>query len=166
MGNQIHFPWTLLLPEMNIQCFSPWPFLCLQCFLLLILVKIQPSLPNPAEFYRPQFICGNITAGFPFWEGEWAQLCGHPNLEIRCEEDIATMKIGDANYRVLDVDQEEKVLSIARQDYFHGLCPRSNTTIDEAVFNLSAKYENLTLFMPAQWFQDKFHAIWRISPVT
>ncbi|KAJ4707057.1 Leaf rust 10 disease-resistance locus receptor-like protein kinase [Melia azedarach] len=135
---------------MSFRLFSPWLFLSLLCFLLLILAKIQPSLSNP-EFFQQicshQFSCGYITAGFPFWGGGRLLGCGHPDLGLRCEKDIATMKIGDELYRVLDVRQKEQVLRLAREEYFQGLCPYNvNTTINENLFDLSPGYEMFNLF--------------------
>ncbi|KAA3474583.1 LEAF RUST 10 DISEASE-RESISTANCE LOCUS RECEPTOR-LIKE PROTEIN KINASE-like 2.4 [Gossypium australe] len=73
----------------------PLPLFCL----LFIMLGIPVSLTTPdyeREFEKCRdgtFKCGNITAGFPFHGGDREKECGDPDLELRCDGDITTMKI-------------------------------------------------------------------------
>ncbi|KAK1577650.1 hypothetical protein Q3G72_023571 [Acer saccharum] len=142
---------------MNSHLFSSSPFLSLVGFLLVVFAKIQSSSSYPYGTYescRIQFQCGNITAGYPFW-GESPQGlsrwegCGHPELKLKCEHDLATtMMIKDVKYLVLYIKSEDRTLRIARMDYLEpeGICSPAfpNTTVNHELFDYSDWYEDVT----------------------
>ncbi|KAJ6290648.1 hypothetical protein OIU78_026400 [Salix suchowensis] len=107
---------------MNSSVFS---FLSDFVFLLLLFIQIPSSLSNDDLFTAcsNQFVCGNISAFFPFWGDGRPPACGIPELELKCENDVATMKISQVAYRVLKINSEDEILRIAREDYLAGLCP-------------------------------------------
>ncbi|KAH9675703.1 PR5-like receptor kinase [Citrus sinensis] len=91
------------------------------------------------------FRCGKITASYPFSGGEREYTCGHPSLNLNCENDTATLVLGEVKYRVLNIDQKEQLLRIAKQVYFDGFCPQRNFTIDSTLFTYADGYKMLTL---------------------
>ncbi|GLT41136.1 hypothetical protein SLA2020_152220 [Shorea laevis] len=123
-------------------------------FVLLLVISEYPLSSSAADlFYRScsnQVRCGKIVADFPFWGGEQRPLyCGHPGLELQCENDTALIKTDGVRYRVLDIDPpyNHKKMRIAREDYEGGLCPQNiqNTTLDTTLFASSPDYRPLTL---------------------
>ncbi|XP_031277494.1 LEAF RUST 10 DISEASE-RESISTANCE LOCUS RECEPTOR-LIKE PROTEIN KINASE-like 2.3 [Pistacia vera] len=127
---------------------SLWsPLLSLVCFVLVVPVKIQ-SL-SYSEGYRVcnlPFRCGNVTVGYPFWGVDRPSDCGHPDLQLYCENDMPMMTMNDLFYLVLNVDEKAQILRIAREDYLDGICPRrfGNTTLS-SVFNYTNEYEIRTV---------------------
>jgi hypothetical protein len=93
-----------------------------------------------------KFVCGDIFVDFPFWGNDRSPTCGVPDLELRCEYNIAKMKINQVAYRVLEINQDARILRIAREDYFVGLCtPQfTSTTFNPKVFEPVEGYKNLT----------------------
>jgi hypothetical protein len=91
-------------------------------------------------------VCGNISADFPFWGTGRPPACGIPELELKCEDNIAKMNISQVAYRVLDINQDDGILRIAREDYLVGLCPPQfvNSTFNPKVFESVEGYTNLT----------------------
>ncbi|KAL9427654.1 hypothetical protein AB3S75_029775 [Citrus x aurantiifolia] len=129
-----------LLPSPNL--------LSLLCFLYVIVVEIHPSLTDSYSLRRScslPFRCGKITASYPFSGGEREYTCGHPSLNLNCENDTATLVLGEVKYRVLNIDQKEQLLRIAKQVYFDGFCPQRNFTIDSTLFTHADGYKMLTL---------------------
>ncbi|KAJ6752868.1 hypothetical protein OIU74_027658 [Salix koriyanagi] len=107
---------------MNSSVFS---FLSDFVFLLLLFSQIPSSLSNDDLFTacKKEFVCGNISAGFPFLGTGRPSACGIPELELMCNENnITTMNINQVAYRVLEINREFKTLRIAREDYLAGLC--------------------------------------------
>ncbi|XP_052299770.1 LEAF RUST 10 DISEASE-RESISTANCE LOCUS RECEPTOR-LIKE PROTEIN KINASE-like 1.3 [Citrus sinensis] len=132
------------------------PLISLLCFLSVLVVdKIQPSLANP-ELCSIPFGCGKLKAGYPFWGGIRPELCGHPSFELKCENETPTMKLADVTYRVLNVNTKEKVIKLARQEYFEGLCPQSNTIIDTSLFDISDGYEMFNLIYSCPMYPGSF----------
>ncbi|KAK3425884.1 hypothetical protein EUGRSUZ_F02098 [Eucalyptus grandis] len=94
------------------------------------------------------FNCGNIQdVGFPFWGGNRPNSCGHPALQLACEDDAASITISNVKYKVLDIDHNSEVLNIAREDFSTGICSPdfTNTTFDPALFSMVNGYSNFTI---------------------
>ncbi|KAJ6960479.1 hypothetical protein NC653_038496 [Populus alba x Populus x berolinensis] len=112
------------------------------------LKQVPSSVSNSTLFNdcSNKFVCGNISADFPFWGTGRPLACGIPELEIKCEDNIAKMNIDQVAYRVLDINQDDGILRIAREDYLVGLCPPQfvNSTFNPKVFESVAGYTNLT----------------------
>ncbi|KAJ6371026.1 hypothetical protein OIU77_001519 [Salix suchowensis] len=126
---------------MNSSVFS---FLSDFVFLLLLFIQIPSSLSNDDLFTacRKEFVCGNISAGFPFWGAGRPPACGIPELELKCNENnITTMNINQVAYRVFEINQSSQILRIAREDYLAGLCPPkfANSTFNPKNFQLQNK---------------------------
>ncbi|KAG6779151.1 hypothetical protein POTOM_015522 [Populus tomentosa] len=133
---------------MNSLVFSLSPFLSVSVIVLLLFIRIPSSLSNNDLFSdcSNQFVCGNITADFPFWGSARPSSCGIPELELKCENNITKMNINEVRYRVLDIKQDTEILRIAREDSFVGLCPPQfvNSTFDPMMFESVTAYMNFT----------------------
>ncbi|KAG6392603.1 hypothetical protein SASPL_146827 [Salvia splendens] len=129
-----------------------------QLFSSLIWLLLSLSIPpiscisnNSYNRCGALFNCGNLTGiGFPFWGGDRAAECGHSPLKLDCDRRVraaaATIQINSVNYRVLDINQGEKTLKIARDDLLRSQCPPqlANTTFDPQLFAYASSYVNLT----------------------
>ncbi|KAG6743132.1 hypothetical protein POTOM_054078 [Populus tomentosa] len=133
---------------MNFPVFSLSPSPSVFVIVLLLFVQVPSSVSNSTLFNdcSNKFVCGNISADFPFWGTGRPLACGIPELEIKCEDNIAKMNIDQVAYRVLDINQDDRILRIAREDYLVGLCPPQfvNSTFNPKVFESVAGYTNLT----------------------
>eukprot|EP00258_Populus_trichocarpa_P019075 XP_006383423.1 LEAF RUST 10 DISEASE-RESISTANCE LOCUS RECEPTOR-LIKE PROTEIN KINASE-like 1.3 [Populus trichocarpa] len=137
---------VLPLARMNSSAFS---FLSDIVLVLLLFIQVPSSLGNDAMFgtaCSKKFVCGDIFVDFPFWGNDRSPTCGVPDLELRCEYNIAKMKINQVAYRVLEINQDARILRIAREDYFVGLCtPQfTSTTFNPKVFEPVEGSKNLT----------------------
>ncbi|KAJ6867288.1 hypothetical protein NC652_038493 [Populus alba x Populus x berolinensis] len=143
-------PMLLPLARMNSSAFS---FLSEFVLVLLLFIQVPSSSSNDDPFTAcsKKFVCGNISAGFPFWGNDRPPACGVPELELRCENNItAKMNISQVAYRVLEINWEKGFLiRIAREDSFVGLCPPQfmNSTFNPKVFESDIEgYKNLAIF--------------------
>ncbi|KAJ6290657.1 hypothetical protein OIU78_026406 [Salix suchowensis] len=135
---------------MNSSVFS---FLSDFVFLLLLFIQIPSSLSNEDLFTAcsKKFECGGISAGFPFWGTGRPAACGipEPELELRCENNIAKMNINKVAYRVLEI---YPILRIAREDYWVGFCKPQfmNSTFNPKIFEPDEGYPNFTFIYGCQ----------------
>jgi hypothetical protein len=133
---------------MNYPVFSLSPSPSVFVIVLLLFVQVPSSVSNSALFNdcSNKFVCGNISADFPFWGTGRPPACGIPELELKCENNIAKMNINQVAYRVLDINQDDGILRIAREDFLVGLCPPEfvNSTFNPKVFESVEGYTNLT----------------------
>jgi hypothetical protein len=138
----------MLLPlaRMNSSAFS---FLSDFVLVLLLFIQVPSSSSNDDLFTAcsKKFVCGHIFADFPFWgTDQRSAACGVPDLELRCENNITKMNISQVAYRVLEINQDDGILRIAREDYMVGLCSPQfmNSTFNPKVFESDEGYKNLT----------------------
>ncbi|CAK7344265.1 unnamed protein product [Dovyalis caffra] len=114
------------------------PFLSFFVIGFLLFIRIPSSLSNNDLFSdcSNKFLCGDISADFPFWGTGRPSACGIHELELQCENDVTKMIINEVRYRVLDINTDRQILRIAREDYLVGLCPPQfvNSTFDPMVF--------------------------------
>ncbi|XP_061337380.1 LEAF RUST 10 DISEASE-RESISTANCE LOCUS RECEPTOR-LIKE PROTEIN KINASE-like 1.3 [Gastrolobium bilobum] len=93
--------------------------------------------------------CGKLrNISFPFWGEDRPNECGHPLLHLNCTNDQTYISINDIKYKVLDANQDNQTLRIARVDYLQDLCPLKflNTTLDPELFVYGPNYTNITFF--------------------
>ncbi|XP_061947723.1 LEAF RUST 10 DISEASE-RESISTANCE LOCUS RECEPTOR-LIKE PROTEIN KINASE-like 2.7 [Populus nigra] len=137
----------MLLPlaRMNSSAFS---FLSDFVLVLLLFIQVPSSSSNddPYTACSNEFVCGHISAGFPFWGNDSSPACGFPELKLRCENNFTKMNINQVAYRVLEINQYAGILRIAREDSFVGLCSPQfkNSTFNPKVFESVEGYTNLT----------------------
>ncbi|CAE5963187.1 unnamed protein product [Arabidopsis arenosa] len=116
--------------------------------ILFFLFSLFYHLPCAASKCESLFQCGNITAGFPFWGGNRHKHCGHPLLELRCNQyNSTTLFISDQVYYVLHVDQTSYNLTLARNlfDFFCSFT-FTNTTLPPEIFEISSTYKSVTFY--------------------
>ncbi|MBA0877911.1 hypothetical protein Goshw_015973, partial [Gossypium schwendimanii] len=97
------------------------------------------------------FICGNITAGFPFHGGDREKECGHPDLELQCDGGITTMEIHGVGYRVLEIRPDRQILGISSEEVINKeICPPplpdEEWNLDPRVFTPGPGFARVTLF--------------------
>ncbi|OMO92530.1 hypothetical protein COLO4_17513 [Corchorus olitorius] len=95
------------------------------------------------------FKCGNIqNVTFPFWGGDRAESCGHPELELTCQGGIPQISIMSVNYQVIEINIDIQAFTVARTDYLENLCPQklANTTLDFTLLDYAWNLENVTLY--------------------
>ncbi|KAJ9682853.1 hypothetical protein PVL29_018725 [Vitis rotundifolia] len=139
---------------MNSLFFSSSPSLGLFLLLVLVLFDFPLSLGNPAELYKyntcsQEFNCGNITGvSYPFWGFDRPFGCGLLDLQLNCQDGIATIEIKGVDYRVLSFNKGAQTLRIARQDYLKGICSPLlvNSTLDPKLFDYAAVHQYVTFF--------------------
>ncbi|XP_059670733.1 LEAF RUST 10 DISEASE-RESISTANCE LOCUS RECEPTOR-LIKE PROTEIN KINASE-like 2.7 [Cornus florida] len=94
------------------------------------------------------FTCGslqNIT--YPFTGGDRPDHCGLPDFHLSCRDNITEFTTNSVTYRVLQINQSEKALTLARSDLWNNTCPRKfiNSTLNSSVFDTSVGNVDLTL---------------------
>ncbi|XP_022771992.1 LEAF RUST 10 DISEASE-RESISTANCE LOCUS RECEPTOR-LIKE PROTEIN KINASE-like 1.4 isoform X2 [Durio zibethinus] len=122
-------------------------------FVFQVVRGIPQSLGYPhgyTECSDPKFKCWNISTGYPFLGDGIPWGCGHPGLQLYCENDTPTIEIVNVKYQVLDIDRDRQTLRIARQDFIkNDLCNPEfpNSTLDYELFDFvhDPPYSNVTL---------------------
>lgn len=135
---------------------------------MLLLYFFFSSISRAANSYASQFdfhytncrrpfVCGqqpkrSINATYPFWGNGRPHYCGREGFELRCRDnEYASLDFDDQEYKVLEIDQTNRVLTVARDDLWKSLCLSElfqNTTMDTStlfcyptgVTNLSILY--------------------------
>lgn len=107
---------------------------------------------DPFHAYKHLFECGNLTnISFPFWGRNRSQFCGHRRYQLECRNDeYAVMKIQELEFRVLNINQSIRSMTIARMDLWdiQSSCPQKfvNTSLNYSSFEYDQqKVQNLTL---------------------
>ncbi|EOY04126.1 Kinase superfamily protein isoform 2 [Theobroma cacao] len=136
---------------MHCRRFLPSLFPLSFFLVLLVIVRIPQSLGNP-DGYRacrdPRFECGGISIGYPFSGDGIPPGCGHPGLQLYCENNIVTIEILDVIYQVLRIGEDNQTLQIARKDFMTDFChPQfESSAFDSTLFNIFPGYTNVALF--------------------
>ncbi|XP_052729226.1 cysteine-rich receptor-like protein kinase 44 [Vigna angularis] len=118
--------------------------------IFLLLFKLPSCLSsNPTYSNCANLIsCGQIrNIGFPFWGGNRPRECGHPLMELICENEISYITINDVKYQVLDANPDSHTLKITRQDYSIDLCQpnQASTSLNTQLYVYDSPYNNLSL---------------------
>ncbi|XWS75492.1 hypothetical protein CRYUN_Cryun01aG0093500 [Craigia yunnanensis] len=127
-------------------------------FVLQVMLGFPQSLGNLVCYKAcrdAQFICGSISAGYPF-SGPGIPLgCGHPGLQLECENDTPTIYIVDSRYQVLDINPDRQTLRVMKRNLINNdFCDQTNayssldySTRDYGLFDFvnGSCYANVTL---------------------
>ncbi|KAF8026835.1 hypothetical protein BT93_F3351 [Corymbia citriodora subsp. variegata] len=118
--------------------------------LLVVMINITQSQGKDDLYSNCSslFNCGNIKGlSYPFWGGNRSSSCGHPALQLACEDNAASITISNVKYKVLGFYPNTKVLQIAREDFSTGICSPNftNTTLDPVLFSMVNGYSNFTI---------------------
>ncbi|KAA8542732.1 hypothetical protein F0562_023884 [Nyssa sinensis] len=97
------------------------------------------------------FNCGqNIqNTGYPFWGDNRPKFCGHPQLELSCQNnDHATIVINTQTFRVLEINQSMHRMTLARLDLWDDHCLQtfSNISLNNTLFGYSPTVRILNIF--------------------
>ncbi|KAL1192393.1 LEAF RUST 10 DISEASE-RESISTANCE LOCUS RECEPTOR-LIKE PROTEIN KINASE-like 2.8 [Cardamine amara subsp. amara] len=119
-------------------------------FFLISLFHHLPCASSKKELWwcEALFQCGNVTAGFPFSGGNRPKVCGHPLLELQCNNNITSLFISNQEFYVLKINQTSNTLTLARSDHLGSFCSSifTNTTLPPEIFELSSTYKSLNVF--------------------
>ena len=128
-----------------------FPTITLSLMIITItLIHCPTSLCAEDEQYNScstPISCGAMYFSYPFWGSNRPDYCGHPNFEINCSNNVPLIKITYMNYRVLEINNSSRTLTVARTDYLDTICPPTivSTSIDFNLFSYTSS-TNLTLY--------------------
>ncbi|XP_060194118.1 LEAF RUST 10 DISEASE-RESISTANCE LOCUS RECEPTOR-LIKE PROTEIN KINASE-like 1.4 [Lycium barbarum] len=116
-------------------------------FATFILTTTSLSFPN----CNSTFSCGSIrNITYPFTGGDRPDYCGLPDFKLRCVDDNHTEFTHQSLiYRVLEINQSSRTMTIARIDLWNSTCPSQfiNTTLNSTYFNYDNNEDDeLSLF--------------------
>ncbi|KAJ6861336.1 hypothetical protein NC651_037425 [Populus alba x Populus x berolinensis] len=95
------------------------------------------------------FDCGDIKGvGYPFWGSNRPDYCGYPELKLNCSDQDLEITIEKLTYKVLGIDNQSRILSVARKDYAENICPTLilNTTWIPNLLNYTSDDHNITIY--------------------
>ncbi|XP_038701512.1 LEAF RUST 10 DISEASE-RESISTANCE LOCUS RECEPTOR-LIKE PROTEIN KINASE-like 1.4 isoform X3 [Tripterygium wilfordii] len=96
------------------------------------------------------FSCGSLhDVSYPFTGGDRPEYCGQPEFLLKCVNvSVPELTIDSLSYRVLQLDQTGRTISLARSDIYDTGCTTqfNDTTLDQSYFDASSGNEILTLF--------------------
>ncbi|KAG6522832.1 hypothetical protein ZIOFF_019987 [Zingiber officinale] len=136
-------------------------FPILNCLLMLLPVASHGAFSCPNSTSVP---CGNVSISYPFWllsnePNQISPYCGYQTFTLTCHpSDIPILRLGDDDYRVLDINYNYTVVSLA-DGVNRGGVPDTCPTVHQNVSlpsNLSLSYADaeakLTLFFNCSIF--------------
>jgi hypothetical protein len=88
---------------------------------------------------------GEEGLSYPFWGSNRPNYCGHPSFELDCSTDVPLIKITNLNYRILDVNNVSRILTVAREDYWNTVCPATIINTLQKTLQLAACLQYLLL---------------------
>ncbi|XVF09560.1 hypothetical protein REPUB_Repub07fG0104500 [Reevesia pubescens] len=96
---------------------------------------------------RSSFSCGKLKEiSYPFWENEQSH-CGRQGFELQCQPNqFPVIDIDNQSFVVLEIEQKNHMMKLARSDLWDGSCPLLNTSLNHARFNFyDTKIRNLSI---------------------
>ncbi|XAR71378.1 hypothetical protein NMG60_11028604 [Bertholletia excelsa] len=145
-------PFSLLL--------SPLPLsssITVAAILLLLSALLCASFSSAATFSNCDrtFNCGPIqNISYPFTGGDRPDYCGPTQFRLTCRDNAYTeVTINSLTYRVLQINQTQTTLVLARPDLWNNTCPEKfvNATLDSPVFSYGIDNLVLNLFYGCSW---------------
>ncbi|GLT65433.1 hypothetical protein SLA2020_378670 [Shorea laevis] len=124
-------------------------FIIIITFVLIHAPKFASSANERYVNCNRTFACGNIgNIGYPFWGSDRPEYCGYPGFQLNCSDSTQEITIGSATYHVLEINNESRVLTVARADYLDDLCPPSliNTTLNPDLFEFTPDAQVINLY--------------------
>ncbi|XP_021755088.1 LEAF RUST 10 DISEASE-RESISTANCE LOCUS RECEPTOR-LIKE PROTEIN KINASE-like 2.7 [Chenopodium quinoa] len=130
------------------------------CFYILIIFPLIRPLKfidaNGVKYEecKRTIECGNISLGYPFYDDQYRPAyCGHPGFKVSCSDEnnmpeISLKTSSPEKYYLLHVSLDSHTISVAREDYWDGVCPPnlSDTSLNYSLFSYTTANENVTLF--------------------
>jgi hypothetical protein len=152
--------------------------------LVVSIINIPTCMCDDGDQYTNcniAFTCegSNITNNlkYPFWGENREKYCGgsaDSNTELTCEGSVPKITINGVKYRILDWDNTTQKLTVARDDYWNGICAVSdnnkNSTFDKTLFQrdvvsgsasskLTLLYNCDTNLLPSMFFSTSCDSI-------
>ncbi|GKV16765.1 hypothetical protein SLEP1_g27357 [Rubroshorea leprosula] len=124
-------------------------FFIIITFVLIHAPKFASSVDEGYVNCNRAFACGNIeNIGYPFWGSGRPDYCGFPGFELNCSDSMPEITIMSATYHVLGINNETRVLTVARTDYLDNLCPTFliNTTRNPDLFEFTSDTQVINLY--------------------
>ncbi|KAA8530595.1 hypothetical protein F0562_005304 [Nyssa sinensis] len=89
----------------------------------------------------------SLTLPYPFTGGDQPDYCGPSEFRLSCRDNYAEFTSNSVTYRVLQINQSEKTLTLARLDLWNNTCPQIflNSTFNTNIFDTSVGNKNLTM---------------------
>ncbi|CAK9141601.1 unnamed protein product [Ilex paraguariensis] len=94
------------------------------------------------------FSCGSIrNISYPFTGGDRPDHCGLPEFRLSCWNNQTEFTTNSVTYRVLQINQTQKALALARSDLYNTTCTQQfvNSTFNLSFFTSGVENEALTL---------------------
>ncbi|GKV16747.1 hypothetical protein SLEP1_g27343 [Rubroshorea leprosula] len=132
----LHLPWS-------------FSFFIIITFVLIHAPKFASSVDERYVNCSGTFACGNIeNIGYPFWGSDRPDYCGFPEFQLNCGDSIPEITIMSAKYHVLGINNESRLLTLARADYLDNPCPTSliNTTLNRDLFEFTPDTQEINLY--------------------
>ncbi|CAN1227646.1 LEAF RUST 10 DISEASE-RESISTANCE LOCUS RECEPTOR-LIKE PROTEIN KINASE-like 2.7 [Linum perenne] len=131
--------------------FSSLIFICILIFSISITISTTSAQDYEDQRYldcSTEIECGALRFGFPFSGSNRPSYCGLPEFNLTCNNRIPTISIADLTYRILEVDNNSRILTLLQDDYARSLCPAAprNATEVPNLFEFSADTQLLTLY--------------------
>ncbi|XP_059451725.1 LEAF RUST 10 DISEASE-RESISTANCE LOCUS RECEPTOR-LIKE PROTEIN KINASE-like 1.4 isoform X2 [Corylus avellana] len=95
------------------------------------------------------FDCGPFkNLSYPFTDTTHPENCGTPEFRLSCDDDSPKLTIASLSYRVLQLDQAARTMTLARSDLWNTTCPQqyTNSTLEPSGFTYATDNEDLTIF--------------------
>ncbi|XP_027179495.1 LEAF RUST 10 DISEASE-RESISTANCE LOCUS RECEPTOR-LIKE PROTEIN KINASE-like 2.4 [Coffea eugenioides] len=129
-------PFTLTL----IQSLLVTPVICFAFFALSFCDGVAPTATTFINCDKT-FNCGSITnVTFPFTGGDRPDHCGLPEFRLTCQQpnNVAELTHNSVTYRVLQLDQTLKRLTLSRSDLYNNTCLShfTNSTLNSTFFSI------------------------------
>ncbi|AES80589.1 receptor-like kinase [Medicago truncatula] len=119
--------------------------------LMIFIINIPTCMCNDYTDCNEAFECGSSSITnlkYPFWGNNREERCGSvsdPNMELTCEESVPKITINDVKYRILEWDNTTQKLTVARDDYWGGICTVSVSVSDKPN---NSTFESADQFQP------------------
>lgn len=115
---------------------------------IIVFFWIPKSFCQDAKFAAcgEPFQCGDLKFSYPFWGGNRPKSCGYPGFGLTCQSNVPLLTYQSLRYRILEIDGSQQSLTVARDDLWYSLCPKSifNTTFDYSIIRYSSGLQNVT----------------------
>ncbi|KAF3954018.1 hypothetical protein ACB098_04G076000 [Castanea mollissima] len=124
---------------------------------LITLFFFLAILPPSYYAYDPRFVdcsrpyeCGRIkNVSYPFWGDYRPEHCGCQGFKLECyDEKYPIIKFEELEFLILNINQSQNIMTIARLDLLSGFCPETyhDTVLNYSIFDYAPTVLNITLF--------------------
>ncbi|KAE8676128.1 putative receptor-like protein kinase [Hibiscus syriacus] len=97
---------------------------------------------------QSSFECGNLKEiSYPFWGNEQSH-CGRQGFELQCQtKQYPVINMEGQSFIVLEIEQNNQWMKLARSDIWNGICPLLNTELNHSPFSFHGTgTRNISMF--------------------